>query len=216
MRSKSVVVLLAVLAGTALAALLKDTVLAIAIEEATSRVADWLGVPRAQMIAAVTPYVLAFGVASAVAVASYHLGMRDRAQKPAFEFIFDHSQQWVQTDHPQRISYLFGLHVLAPQTVDFPNVWMLKSPLTKRLFDPEHASGGHVLYKGGAIDPDVTEPIQLFDLPPNRKFINLRYEGDPLGSRQTFVLEARCRHYKPVQAKFEYDPDKVPMIRMLP
>jgi hypothetical protein len=69
-----------------------------------------------------------------------------------------------------------------------------------------------MLYQGGAIDPDVTEPIELFDLPLRE---NLPKYEDFMQNVYTFTLEARCRDAKPCTAEFEYDPKNTPMIRRL-
>jgi hypothetical protein len=69
------------------------------------------------------------------------------------------------------------------------------------------------MYEGGAIDPDVTEMIGLFDLPFRENLS--KDENDLLRAKQTFVLEGRCRHSKPCFAEFEYDPDQIPMISLL-
>jgi hypothetical protein len=216
MGGKSIIALLVPAFAALLWALVKDTYVAVAIEEATGQVAEYLRIPRAAMIAAATPYILALGVISATAVTAYQLGTRDRQLKPAFEFVYDENNpHWVQTGLPGHMYYFIGLHILSPRTVDFPKVWMLKGPLTQRLFAPEHPSGSWQIYQGAALDPGVTESVKLFNLPPERKFLNLRYDDDPIGSRQIFTLEARGRNCKAVTADFEYDPDKTPMVRML-
>src|SRR5262249_24890958 len=157
------IAILVPLLATFLWALLRDTYISIAIEEATEKAATWLGIPRADMIAAATPYVLAMGVISATAVTAYHLAIRERTLKPAFEFLYDESSlKYVRAD-PQATSYYFGLRVLADRTLDSPNVWVLESPFAERMFvhglTQPHPTGVQI-YTGGALDPGVTEPIR--------------------------------------------------------
>jgi hypothetical protein len=83
-----VVVLAAVLAGL-FWIFLKETYLAVAVEAATERAAEFLGMSRPGMISAATPYVLSIGAASAVAWAAYSLGSRDRSRTPDFDIEFE-------------------------------------------------------------------------------------------------------------------------------
>ena len=78
MRSNSIVAVLVVFFGTILWALVKDTYLSIALEEVTQRAADYLRIPKADMIASATPYVLSIGVVTVAAIAAFKLGERER------------------------------------------------------------------------------------------------------------------------------------------
>jgi hypothetical protein len=202
MASKSIIALLVALFGVVAWSLLKETYIAIAIEEATQRAAEWLGIPRADMIAAATPLILTFGAGAIVAVTSYRLGARDRSLRPAFEFLYAENSALFVRNVEQRTDYFFGLHILSPATVDAPNVWVLPSPFAERMYvhnnEPIHPSGVEI-WNGGALDPDVTHQINFCSFPP-RRFLNLRGPNDPLGTVQRFTLEARGRHCKPVRA----------------
>jgi hypothetical protein len=104
MRSKSIVPVLVVVFGTLLWALVKDTYLSIALEEITQRAADYLKIPRADMIAAAAPYVLSIGVIAATAIATFRLGKYDRKSfqpapdidpRLAFQRILEH-KSWLK------------------------------------------------------------------------------------------------------------------------
>jgi hypothetical protein len=118
--------------------------------------------------------------------------------------------------------YYVGLHITSIRTIFHPSIRAISGPFTDRVIGPHHwrhRGGDHptghavVIYEGGAIDPNVTESVELFEL-PFRDHLP-RDETDLLRKIQTFTLEARCRDAKPCFAKFEYDPDKYPMIRLL-
>jgi hypothetical protein len=141
---------------------------------------------------------------------------RDEREAKKFEFVFDpNDRRFVRTNY-QKTSYFFGLHILAKETIDSPNVWALDSEFTRmtfaRKFMSTHASRNVLIYSGGAIDPDHTEIIEMYALPSEKKWLG---ERSPLCSTYRFTLQARGRNCKPVDQEFEYDPDKTPMIRML-
>jgi hypothetical protein len=176
------------------------------------------------MIATVTAaWVVFFVVRFAGAAPHFHkelqdeIKQRDAQEAKKFEFVFDPSDQRFVRRMQQQTRYFFGLHILAKETIDYPNVWALDSEFTKitfaqRSMSAHHPSGAVAIYKGGAIDPGHTEIIELYDLPNDKKFINAR---SPLHAAYRFTLQARGRNCKPVDQEFEYNPDKTPMIRML-
>lgn len=146
--------------------------------------------------------------------------LRNEREAKKFEFVFDENDpRFVRTEN-QKTCYFIGLHILSRETIDFPNIWALHSEFTERIFAKHymgarhHASRAVQIYKGGAIDPDHTEIIELLDLPTSKKWLNAPL-NDPLRSVQKFTLQARGRNCKPVAQDFEFDPDKTPMIRML-
>jgi|ERR1700730_11650547 hypothetical protein len=219
MRSKpAVAVLSAILAGL-LWVFLKETYWAVVIETATERFAEWLGIPRPAIMAAVAPFVLAFASASAVAWAAYALGVQERKMKLPLEFVYLPNDEKFVKKLEHKTRYFVGLHVISPKTVHFPSVRAIRGAFTDRVIEPHHGPGGSYLegavsiYTGGAIDPGVTEPIALFELPHRENLP--KDETDLLRNKQTFTIEARCRDAKPCFATFEYDPDKSPMIRRI-
>jgi hypothetical protein len=143
--------------------------------------------------------------------------LRDEREAKKFEFVFDQTDRRFVRTKKEKTSYFFGLHILAKETIDFPNVWALDSEFTQitfaRRFMQSHPSRDVQIYKGGAIDPDHTEIIEMWEFPNEKKWIDAR---SPLRSAYRFTLQARGRHCKPVDQEFEYDPDKTPMIRILP
>jgi hypothetical protein len=169
------------------------------------------------------PTVAAFAIVWAlvrILKRDYERQLSDALNKPepAFEFIFDPMEPWVRTDSVKTMYYV-GLRILSPQTVDHPNVMALASPFTERVFAEmgreASAAGDLRIYQGGALDPSVTEPISLFGLPNNRKYLRIQDPNDVLQKMQRFTLEARGRRCVPVRAEFEYDPGATPMITML-
>jgi hypothetical protein len=112
------------------------------------------------------------------------------------------------------------LRILGQQTVDFPNILVLDGAFSRRLIKPyfshvDSPLGLTKIYQGGALDPHVLELVNLCELPNERKFISLKGTDDPLAGRQTFVVEARGRNLTPITSRFEYDPNRYPMIRKL-
>jgi hypothetical protein len=220
MGSKSTLAVLVTVLATILWAALRDTYVAVAVETATEHAAKWIGIPRADMIAGLTPYLLAIAASFVVALVSYNLGIRDQTLKPTFKFIYDtKDNRFVRRDE-QKISYFVGLRVVSKTTVEFPNVRILEGRFTSRKiahdkgFD-NHRFGPIQLYSGGALDPDDLELVFLCELPPERKYLIIESPDDPLDSLQKFTLEARGRHAKTVRAIFQYDPNADPMIRMV-
>ena len=87
-----------------LGSFIKETYLSIAIEEITQRAADDLGIPRASMIAAATPYVLSIAIITAASFAAFKLGEHKRESlqptpdidpRLAFERILNNSR-WLK------------------------------------------------------------------------------------------------------------------------
>lgn len=137
---------------------------------------------------------------------------------PAFEFVFDPTNdQWAQP-FQNGVRYFVGLRVIAPHTIDFPNVWIHRGGFAEMIAESRglklHGNGNVVIYNppGGAIDPGVVEPIELFVVPP-REYLR---GGSPLERTQRFTLEARGRHCRPCFQDFEFDYEQTPMLRMLP
>lgn len=104
MRSNSIVALFAVSFATILWMLVKDTYLSVALEEVTQRVADYFNIPRADMIAAPTPYVVSIGVIAVAMYAAFKLGERERKSfqavpdidpRLAFQRILEH-RSWLK------------------------------------------------------------------------------------------------------------------------
>ena len=144
-----------------------------------------------------------------------------RAQaEAAFEFVYDPNDDRFFKRDDRKDIYRVGLHILASQTIDFPNVRAIDSPFTERVIRPRHDNKPHPIgavqiYMGGALDPECLELVDLCDLPPHRKYLRIENEKDPLAHVQTFTLEARGRNVRPVTATFEYDPERLPMIRKI-
>lgn len=219
MSSRPAVVVLVAILGGLLWLFLKETYWAIAMETAIERFADWLGMSRPAMVAAATPYVLALAAASTVVWAAYSVGARDRHLKPEFEFVFSQTDPRFVRNESERTIYSVGLHITAQRTIDWPSVRAHEGPFTNRVIASAHpgiaAPPGYVgICEGGALDPEVTQIIELFDL-PRYENLNRRDEKDLLGRAHNFTLEARGRDARPVIAMFEYDPRNVPMVRRL-
>jgi hypothetical protein len=173
--------------------------------------------PQAVVVAA---FVIAACVAIIVTALRFRADKLARRPAAAFEIVFDpHNEQFVKREENKTL-YRIGLHILSQLTVDFPNILIIDSPFTERLFGALYGAAGQPIgavriYQGGALDSDVLELIYLFELPNERRFITLKGKDDPLGGIQTFTVQARGRHCRPVDALFEYNPDRTPMIRML-
>jgi hypothetical protein len=136
---------------------------------------------------------------------------------PAFEFVFDSQDAMWARPLQSGVCYYVGLHIIAPHTVDFPNVWIHRGEIAEMVAEAQnvslHANGGVQIFAppGGAIDPGVIEPIELFGM-PSREFLR---QGSPLNRAHRFTLEARGRHCRPCFQDFDFDPDNTPMLRML-
>jgi hypothetical protein len=145
--------------------------------------------------------------------------------KQAFRFLFDTSDTtYLRPMINETTRYCVGLQALAQRTILHPNVHAHESEFTTRMFADRHreltgeahVSGPLLIYRGGALDRHVIHPIHLCDL-PSRQWLNTDHEEGPLARIHRFVLEARGRDiHEPVTAEFEFNPDSIPMIRMLP
>jgi hypothetical protein len=224
---------LVLLLGAALLAALGHSIFDILLEEwIKQRLEDYFGFTVAEVIERFGSIAIPTLLAIAIIWIMVRVIKRDyekqlKAAKaalekggPAFEFVYDPANpRWVSADS-QKTRYCIGLRILSRQTIDHPNIWALEGPFTKRIFSriakEINPAGAVMIYSGGAIDPSVTEPIELFGLPTSKQYLAIKGPDDPLRSVQRFTLEARGRHCEPVRAQFEYDPDRTPMIRMLP
>jgi hypothetical protein len=216
MGRNSLLLLLWSIVVAALFILVRETYLSVVVDEIITHLANRVGVERPRMMAAIAPFVIYGSVAAAAIYGAFRLGVHERSLKPPFEFIFD--KTFVKKDSYKDI-YSVGLHIKSKKTILFPTVRAHKSPFTDTIIADYHlnmdAAGSTIVYSppGGAIDPTVTEPIELCALPfrenfpPNKTHV--------LHGVQRFTLEARCRDAPPYTAEFEYDPDKTPMIRLL-
>jgi hypothetical protein len=145
--------------------------------------------------------------------------------RKAFRFLFDIADaNYIRPMANEATRYIVGLQALARHTILFPNVHAHENEFTARMFAERHreltgephVSGPLMIYRGGALDRRVIHPIHLCDL-PSRQWLNTDHGQGPLAQIHRFVLEARGRDIpEPVMAEFEYNPDSVPMIRMLP
>ncbi len=219
MSSKSALAVVVAALTTVFLAFLKQTYWAVLVDLAFGHIAKMFGVERATMIALAAPYIVAFAAALVIVIVAYQIGLRDRSLKPAFEIIFDPNDKAFMSSSNERTRYFIGLKILTSHTIDSPNIWALNSPFTDRVFkqiyDNNHPSGNVRIYNGGALDPKVTEIIELFSL-RSREYLDMEDKTNPLAIIQQFTLEARGRDVPPVKQKFEYDPNKFPMIRKLP
>jgi len=180
---------------------------------------DYLGITVAEMIERFG--AITFPALGAIAVVwGLYRYIERELTKDAFEFVYDQTDNRFFQPDDKKAVYRVGLHIVAPHTIQWPNVRVLDSPFTHRVIAPRHTGRPHPvgavqIYSGGAIDPGCLELFELCDLPPHRKYIKMNGDQDPLGHIQTFALEARGRDVRPARALFEYDPDKSPMIRRL-
>jgi hypothetical protein len=166
--------------------------------------------------------------AALVALIYYILALLEKfrthaaSKNKAFEILFDQNDsRFVRLIDNDATRYCIGLHILAAKSVIHPNVRARESEFTTRVIAVAHpssvgtySSGPVQIYLGGALDPDDIEIIKLFDLPSYR-YLYIRGADDPIGRVQRFVLEARGRDVRTFTAEFEYDPTKIPMIRMV-
>jgi hypothetical protein len=150
------------------------------------------------------------------------IGNRPGRRTGAFEILYDpDDSRYVRQADNDATRYFVGLHILNSKSVLHPNVRVRESEFTTRVLAKEHlpagvqySSGPIPLYSGGALDPDDIELIPLVRLPSYR-YLYIKGLDDPIGRPQRFVLEARGRDVRTVTREFEYDPTKMPMIRML-
>jgi hypothetical protein len=218
MSSKSALAICVAALTAVILAFLKETYWAALVDTVFDTTAHLFGVERAKMMATAAPFVIAITAAWVIIMVTYQLGMRDRTLKPEFDFIYDaHDPRFVKAEK-HKTTYFVGLKIKARRTIDAPSVLAADNPFTERVIHgrgaPSGPSGYFFVYRGGALDPDVTETVELFDLP---FFENLPKERtDILRQVQTFTLEARGRDARPVTAVFEYNPRETPMIRKLP
>jgi hypothetical protein len=208
--AKPAVAVLATLFALLLWQLFKETSWALTLEATLEHFAEWIGIPRPTLVAAAFPFVLAIAAMWVLAWASYSLGLRDRALKAEFEFVYDPNDPRFVKVGPHKTTYFVGLRIKAQRTIDSPSVLALDGPFTERVIRGAGASlgppGYFFLYRGGALDPEVTETIELFDLPFSENLP--KEETDLLRHTQTFTLEARGRDARPVTAVFEYNPPR--------
>jgi hypothetical protein len=118
-----------------------------------------------------------------------------------------------QNDH---IRYYVGLRILCHRSVDFPNIRALEGPFANEVLAVAHNGqpyGNVEIYKGGTLDWDDLEIVELVGL-PNRAALPPEPENI-LNQSHRFTLEARGRDVRVARAEFEYDPQATPMIRML-
>ena len=81
------------------------------------------------------------GLAAFIAVNLFGIHKELKRPRPPFEILFDHlDSQFVERLEHGGFRYFAALHILAPHTVNSPNVWALRSPFTQRIILPYHGA----------------------------------------------------------------------------
>jgi hypothetical protein len=138
-------------------------------------------------------------------------------RKRDFEFLFDSSDSRYVEKRGDKIRYCVGLHNLTHRTLPLFSVRTDITPFTtvalpeRDPFKWGRPVGQKFIYQGGAIDPDGTDLIDLFELPAIPRFS----EADLLSKPHTFVLDARAQDAIGIRTRFRYDPRSNPALKKL-
>jgi hypothetical protein len=129
------------------------------------------------------------------------------------EIVYDENDPRFVRPASDHVRYYVGLHILCQRSVEAPNVRAQEGQFTNEILALAHGgdSYGNVeIYKGGRLDWDDLEIFELVG-------ISKTPDSEGMLSRShRFTLEARGLNVRVARADFEYDPTKMPMIRMLP
>jgi hypothetical protein len=134
------------------------------------------------------------------------------AAAPGLEIVYDENDQRYVRLRNGATRYYVGLHILAQKSVVFPNIRVVEGEFASLLALARRRSefGNVEIYRGGALDPDDLEIVELIGIsnePPEK--------DDPLSRPHRFILEARAQDVRVARKEFEYDPTKTPRIRLV-
>ncbi len=203
-------------------ALLRETYWSILVDFTVDHLAGLLGIEKARIVGAVTPFAVAFAAASLVVTATYQIGLLERRKRPKLKILFDpNSQLNVETKRGLYGStgefYSVGIENAGSSTIMNVTLRALDSWFTQEAI----AVAQGVMSYGG-------KPVPIIELrelhpgaPEYQQMFGLDYASHVsspdyiFNKKLRFVLEAIGQDTPAVRLELQYDPQSRPMLQLV-
>jgi hypothetical protein len=222
--NKSTLAILGFALAALLGTILKEMYWALAFETLVERAAHALNMPRADLIAAASPYVLACAVVAVVFMVAYRVGVRDRKAKSPLSILYDerdprHAETrrgWYETSPSSDTRYYIDiLNRTTDRTISNVRVTWDTTPFT-RFIDSQvrmrvSFERRNLLDEIPSLHPQSRHRTYLFGF--DDAVLSVPKHDDVLGHASHFTVRAAGDDAKEQVAVFEYSPLRFPKLR---